>query len=226
MRYVTKGLCLIEPIIHACYIGAQLETHLAQFNLKYFDGWYEALYNRKGFPLKPKAPWHEYNVRAGSIKVVPGVLSELISTIVIQELYDTPIDIKIIQDKDLQLGGIDLIDYTNNISYQVKTVIQNQSDVSVYEHKDIMHPKADRIVLVDIDKNLIYIIPSSELKRYIQPSENFSRTLGPQAGGHIGWNCFSNALQNMSLNSNISTTHLYDKHVFQLAEITLLKNEI
>lgn len=161
-----------------------------------------------------------YGNRYGVKASIPGLLGEMI---VIAALLrdESSADIEIATSKsDQVIHQLDLVDTATDTSYQVKTIRTLCGMVPEIPWK-VTSP--DCLVLVDIDDNAVYVIPTSGYDAVIDAHPD-TRSYG-RDGVRLGWSVSVEMLQEINILPTSSTSSLYTKPTFSPAEISAFKWE-
>lgn len=162
-------------------------------------------------------PWQSsvYGNRHGVKASIPGILGEYIAIAALQ-WDESATDIVISADKHQQMDlMIDFIDNATNTSYQVKTIRTLGGMVNI----DWRISAPDCLVLVDIDDNTTYVIPTTGYESTIRNHPD-TRPNG-QNGIQTGWTCNVELLQEMNTTQTHDTRHLYTKPCISDVDVSM-----
>lgn len=160
-------------------------------------------------------PWQSsvYGNRYGVKASIPGILGEYIAIAALLE-DESASDFVMTADKHQQLDlMIDFIDTATDTTYQVKTIRTMNGMVDV----DWNISAPDCLVLVDIDDNAIYVVPTASYAVAIEEHPD-TRPYG-RDGVRMGWTCNVELLRELNLLASHDTKSLYSKPLVSGDEI-------
>lgn len=151
--------------------------------------------------------------RHGTANTIPGMLGEFIAIAAIHHHDPTSTIDMSTTKRDQVTNGLDFVDTTTDISYQVKTIRISGGVTTVRKGLG-----GDRIALVDIDDNKIFVISTATYEDIISAHPD-TRLFGSD-GVVKGWHCATEVLQEINLLPFSDTRMLYHKPSFSLSDIS------